>query len=433
MMEPLTWIGIISMIIMLALVAIGVPIGFSMVGMSVIGLFVIQGLSPAAAMLYMNAWNKGTDFVMVCIPLFIFMGQMVYHSGIATDLFDCIEKWLSRLPGGLAITAVFACAAFGAVTGLSVVAVTTMGVIVLPEMKKYHYSPVLSTACLASAGTLAILIPPSLCMVVYGIMTDTSIGRLFIGGIIPGIIMSIFFGGMIYIRCRLNPKLGPVGARFTWTERFSSLYKVLPTLAIFLLVVGGIYNGFFTPTEASGIGASGVIVTSLLMGRFKWEKFKLALKETGWISAMVYATLVGGFLYGRFLAVTEITTRVADFINLMHLDKYMLVVILTILYIVLGGIMDGWAMLVLSVPFVFPIVVKAGIDPVWFGIFITIMTELGLITPPIGLNVYVIEKLEGTASSKDIFKGIVPFGVLMLVTVALTLVFPDLVLWLSSK
>jgi len=245
--------------------------------------------------------------------------------------------------------------------------------------------------------------------------------------------MSILFGGMIYIRCRLNPKLGPVGAQFTWTERFSSLYKVLPTLAIFLLVVGGIYNGFFTPTEASGIGASGVIVTSLLMGRFKWERFKLALRETGWISAMVYATLVGGFLYGRFLAVTEITTRVADFINLLHLDKYMLVVILTILYIILGGIMDGWAMLVLSVPFVFPIVVKAGIDPVWFGIFITIMTELGLITPPIGLNVYVIQKLEGTASSKDIFKGIVPFGVLMLVTVALTLVFPDLVLWLSSK
>jgi len=361
------------------------------------------------------------------------MGQMVYHSGIATDLFDCIERWLSRLPGGLAITAVFACAAFGAVTGLSVVALTTMGVIILPEMKKLKYDPVLSTSCLASAGTLAILIPPSLCMVVYGIMTDTSIGRLFIGGIIPGVIMSILFGIMIYIRCRLNPNLGPVGPRFPWRERFSSLYKVLPVLAIFLLVVGGIYNGFFTPTEASGIGASGVILTSLIMGRFKWDKFKLALKETGWISAMVYATLVGGFLYGRFLAVTEITTRVADYIVLLHLDKYMLVVILTILYIILGGIMDGWAMLVLSVPFVFPIVVKAGLDPVWFGIFITIMTELGLITPPIGLNVYVIQKLEGTATSKDIFKGIVPFGVLMLVTVALTLAFPDLVLWLSRK
>ncbi len=238
---------------------------------------------------------------------------------------------------------------------------------------------------------------------------------------------------MIYTRCRLNPKLGPVGPRFTWGERFSSLYKVLPVLAIFLLVVGGIYNGFFTPTEASGIGASGVILTSLIMGRFKWDKFKLALKETGWISAMVYATLVGGFLYGRFLAVTEITTHVADYIVLLHLDKYMLVVILTILYIILGGIMDGWAMLVLSVPFVFPIVVKAGLDPVWFGIYITIMTELGLITPPIGLNVYVIQKLEGTATSKDIFKGIVPFGVLMLVTVALTLAFPDLVLWLSRK
>jgi C4-dicarboxylate transporter, DctM subunit len=432
-MELPTWIGIISMIIMLALVTIGVPIGFSMIGMSVIGLYVLQGLAPATAQLYFNAWNKGTDFVMVCIPLFIFMGQMVYHSGIATDLFECIERWLSRLPGGLAITAVFACAAFGAVTGLSVVAVTTMGIIVLPEMKKFNYDPTLSTACLASAGTLAILIPPSLCMVVYGIMTDTSIGRLFIGGIIPGIIMSILFAAMIYIRCRLNPKLGPVGPRFTWKERFGSLYKVLPTLAIFFLVVGGIYQGFFTPTEASGIGAFGVIVTSLLMGRFKWEKFKQALRETGWISAMVYATLVGGFLYGRFLAVTEVTTQVADYIALFHLDKYALVFILTILYIILGGIMDGWAMLVLSVPFVFPLVVKVGLDPVWFGIFITIMTELGLITPPIGLNVYVIQKIEGTTASKEIFVGIIPFGVLMLLTVGLTLLFPDLVLWLSSQ
>ncbi len=432
-MEPLAWIGIISMIIMLALVAIGVPIGFSMIAMSVIGLFMIQGLSPAAAMLYMNAWNKGTDFVMVCIPLFIFMGQMVYHSGIATDLFDCIERWLSRLPGGLAITAVFACAAFGAVTGLSVVAVTTMGVIILPEMKKFNYAPRLSTACLASAGTLAILIPPSLCMVVYGILTDTSIGRLFIGGIIPGILMSVLFAMMIYLRCRLNPDLGPVGPHFTWKERFSSLQKVLPVLAIFFLVVGGIYGGFFTPTEASGIGASGVILTSLIMGRFKWEKFKLALRETGWISAMVYTTLVGGFLYGRFLAVTEITTHVVEYISIFNLDKYALVFILTILYIILGGIMDGWAMLVLSVPFVFPIVVKAGIDPVWFGIFITIMTELGLITPPIGLNVYVIQNMEGTIASKDIFKAIAPFGALMLATVALTLIFPDLVLWLSSK
>ncbi len=432
-MELQTWIGIVSMIVMLALVTIGVPIGFSMIGMSVIGLFILQGFAPAVAQLYLNAWGKGTDFVMVCIPLFIFMGQMVYHSGIATDLFDCIEKWLSRLPGGLAITAVFACAAFGAVTGLSVVAVTTMGVIILPEMKKYSYDPTLSTACLASAGTLAILIPPSLCMVVYGIMTDTSIGRLFIGGILPGILMSILFGSMIYIRCRLHPKLGPIGPRFTWGERFRSLYKVLPTLAIFLLVVGGIYQGFFTPTEASGIGAFGVILTSLLMRRFKPDKFKLALKETGWISAMVYATLVGGFLYGRFLAVTEVTTQVADYIALFHLDKYLLVIILTVLYIILGGIMDGWAMLVLSGPFVFPLVTKVGLDPVWFGIFITIMTELGLITPPIGLNVYVIQSIEGTATSKDIFKGIIPFGVLMLVTVALTLIFPDLVLWLPGK
>ncbi len=429
----MTTIGIVGVGIMLGLIALGVPIAFSMAAVGALGTLFLAGLPQAFSQISLIAWDKGTDFVMVCIPLYIFMGQMVFHAGIAGDLFDCVQKWLGRLPGGLAITGVMACAAFGAVTGVSVAAVATMGSIIMPEMRKYKYDNKLGTGCLATSGTLAILIPPSLCMVFYGIMTDTSIGTLFIAGIIPGIILSVLFSIMIYIRCLIDPKLGPVGPSFSWKERFASLKKLVPVLSIFILVIGSIYGGFCTATEAAGIGASGILIVALIMKRLTWDNFKRAAHETGLISAMVFAIIMGGYFISRFLVLTEVSTQLVDLIANLNLNRYVLMLLFTVMYLILGCVLDVYGMLILTLPFVFPIILKLGFDPIWFGIYVTVMTEIALVTPPVGVSVYVMANIAPEVPMEDIFKGTFPFVGVALVMIGILMAYPEIALWLTRQ
>lgn len=427
----LTTIGIIGIGIMGGLIAIGVPIAFSMAVVGALGTFYLAGFQQALSQISLIAWDKGTDFVMVCIPLFILMGQLVFHAGIAGDLFDCVQKWLGRLPGGLAITGVVACAGFGAVTGVSIAAVATMGTIIMPEFRKYKYDNKLGTGCLATSGTLAILIPPSLCMVFYGILTDTSIGALFLAGIIPGIIMSALFSLMIYIRCLINPSLGPVGPKFSWRERFLSLGKLVPTLLVFAVVIGGIYAGFFTPTEASGIGVSAILFISLVMRRLTWKKFVRSLHETGLISAMVFAIIMGGYFISRFLVLTEISNHMVEFISNLGFHRYYIMLLFTVMYLFLGCVLDVYGMLILSIPFVFPIILQLGFDPVWFGIFVTVMTEIALVTPPIGVSVYVMHDIAPEVPMEDIFMGTFPFVAIALGLIIFLMFYPEVSLWLT--
>jgi len=417
---------------MLILIAAGVPIAFSLVSVGAVGMSYMVGIGPTLAQIAMIAWDKGSSFVILCVPLYILMGQLVFHTGLATDLYECVQKWLGRLPGGLAIATVFACAGFGAVTGSSLAAVATMGAIIMPEMKKYNYDDRLSTGVLSASGTLGILIPPSIIFVFYGIMTETSIAELFIAGIVPGVITALFYSMSIYFRCLINPKIGPVGPAYSWKTRFSSLKKVTPVVIIFLVVIGGIYGGVFTPTEASGIGVVGVILVTLGMRKLTLASFKQSLLDTGQTSAMIFAILIGGYLFSRFLALTEITSNLINWIQGLNMNNHLFMLCIMLFFVLLGCVLDVFGMLILTLPFLFPIILHMGIDPVWFGVFAVIMAEIALVTPPIGVNVFIMKNIAPEVAIEDIFRGIMPFIICDILLVVLLILFPQIALWLPS-
>lgn len=430
-MEPML-VGILALLAMLALTFVGVPVAFCLAAVGVAGNALLLGLPQAAMQVHLVTWELGANFLMISIPLFIFMGQLVYQTDIASDLYDFVHKWVGRLPGGLAITATITSALFGAVTGSSVAALAALGAMVMPQMKKFGYNLRLATGSLSSAGTLAIMIPPSIPMVIYGIWTETSIGQLFIAGILPGILLTLLFCCYIWLRCLWTPAYGPPGPAYTWRERLAALGKPLPTAAIFVLVLGGIWGGVFTPTEASAIGAAGVTVTAWLMRRLTWGILGKALAQTGTVSAMIFAILVGGVLMSRLLVQTDVTPAIIHGIAGLGLNRYLILLGFTGMYLLLGCVLDTFGMLILTLPLVFPIVKSLGFDPVWFGIYMTLMMEVAMLTPPIGLNVFVMARFAPDVPMAEIFRGVAPFTLLCLVAVLLLTLFPPLALWLPA-
>ena len=430
-MDPVT-IGILAIALMLVLVFVGTPIGFALMVVGVGGHILVGDAFKAALQVQLVAWEQGNNFLLIAAPLFILMGQLVYHIGIVTDLYEAVHRWFGRMPGGLAVTAVVTSAGFGAVTGSSIAAVHTMGTMVMPEMKRYGYDDKLATGAIASAGTLAILIPPSIALIIYGVWTETSIGKLFIAGIVPGIMLAALFCVMIVARCIAAPELGPRGPRYAWRERFASLAKLLPTAAVFGIVLGGIYGGVFTPSEASAIGCVGVVAVAGVLGRLSWKAVAASLHEAGTVSAMVYIIIVGGTLISRFLVQTDVTPGLVAFIGNLDLTPLLVIALFAVMYVGLGAILDTFSMIILTLPFVFPIILELGFVAVWFGIFLTVMVELGLITPPIGLNVYVMKNVAPEVDLMDIFRGCVPFVFPTLIMVVLITLVPELALWQPS-
>ena len=426
-------IGILGVVFLLVLLAFGVPIAFAMAFTGVVGLWVVEGPSPTMAHAALIPWEHGRDFIFVAVPLFVLMGQLFYHAGLASDLYEGLRKWVGRVPGGMAISSVLACGGFGAVTGSSIATVATMGTIVMPEMRRFKYDSRLATGALAASGTLGILIPPSLIFIFYGVMTETSIGALFIAGIIPGVITALMFSSIILIRCLLNPALGPKGPPASWRERMTAVGRLGPVTGLFFLIIGGIYAGIFTPTEAAGVGCAGVLVTALLQRKLSLKAMRDALKGTTLISAMIFAIIVGGYMMARFLAVTGLTNALVDIIIAAEFGRVGFLILLILLYFVLGAMLDVFGMLVLTIPFILPVVNELGIDPVWFGVFVVIMAELALITPPIGANVFVMRRVAPDVPMEEIFRGVFPFVIGELVVLTLLIMFPDLALWLVYR
>ena len=428
-----TLVGLIGIAAMVVLLIVGVPIAFAMAVTGAIGIWVLEGPGPALAHTLLIPWAEGRSFVLVTIPLFVLMGQLVFYTGLASDLYDGIRSWISKVPGGMAITSVVACGAFGAVTGSSIATVATMGAIVMPEMRRYKYHPRLATGALAASGTLGILIPPSLIFIFYGVMTETSIGALFIAGIVPGILTVAMFSAIILVRCVVTPSLGPPGPGATWAERWSSAVGLLPILTLFLVVIGGIYGGVFTPTEAAGVGCAGVLMAAAFRRRLTTQAMSKALEETVLVSAMIFAIIVGGYLVARFLALTGITENLVAMLVGLELGTVPFLLLLVLIYLVLGAMVDVFGMLVLTIPFVMPVVGELGIDPVWFGVFAVMMAELALVTPPIGANVFVMRRTAPEVPMGDIFMGVLPFVVGELVVIALVIAFPEIALWLPQQ
>ncbi len=428
-MDPST-VGILAFAGMMLLIVMGVPIGFAMLTTAVVGYFIIGRPNFAETQLSITFFDQGTSFVFVAVPLYFMMGQLVQRTNIAYDLYECVYRWLGRLPGGLAISSVVACAGFGAVSGGSVTAVATMAPMCIPAMRRYNYDDALATGSISAAGTLGILIPPSIIMVGYGILTETSIGALFIAGIIPGILMTLGYSATIAIQCMINPELGPLGEKFSMREKVFSLTKVTPVFLTFIVVIGGIYGGIFTPTEAAGIGVLALLVIAIVMRRLNWTNFKQSLLKSVHTSAMIFVIIIGGHMMGKFVVFTGLTEDVISSFTNADLSPLMVMLMISLLYIVLGMVLDVWGMLILTIPFTLPIIIDLGYDPIWYGVYAVIMAELALITPPVGINVYVMAKMAPEVALPKIFRGVAPFFVFTLFLVALITLFPGIAMWL---
>ena len=432
-MEPLT-LGIVVMSVMLAVVLLGLPVGYALLGAGVVGYAILAGPSQALTQIGIALWDNGTNFLFIAVPLFILMGQLIFHAGLAEDIFSLAQRATRRLPGGLGVSTVLASAGFGAVTGSSVAAVATMGNIAVPQMIKRGYTDRLATATVASAATLAIIIPPSVPLVIYGVWSETSIGALFIAGIVPGIVLTLLYSVTVMVQSRRHSATAAEAvARKEEDRRPLSQLAVglVSVIVIFVIVIGGIYAGVFTPTEASGIGVAGVLGIALVTRRLTPAALRASLKETVQTSAAIFMILTGGIILSRFLVQTRLTDAVVGLVSGLDASPQVILLALALVYLALGAIMDTFGMLILTLPLVLPITVAIGYDPIWTGIYLTVLMEIAMLTPPIGLNVFVLERATGVPARR-IFSGVWPFVAASLLMVVILIFFPGLAIWLPE-
>ncbi|MFH1647756.1 MAG: TRAP transporter large permease [Chloroflexota bacterium] len=430
-MTPLT-AGVIGVGVLLVLLFSRMPIGFVMGLVGFAGFAYLAGFEGGLGVLRTVVYSTFADYGLSVIPLFILMGSFCFYAGLSKDLYDMVHSWLGQFRGGLAMATVGACAGFAAISGSSLATAATMGTVALPEMKRYNYDDRLATGAVAAGGTIGILIPPSVILILYGVITEQSIGKLFLAGFIPGVLEAVFYMVTIYILCRSNPQMGPPGPRTGFIEKITSLKNTWIVLALFVLVIGGIYLGVFSPTEAAGVGAFGAFIFGLARRRLGWKAFKDSLVGTGRTTAMIFVIILGAMVLGYFLAISRIPFVLADYVGALAVNRYVILVLVLLVYLVLGCMMDSLAIMLLITPIFFPLIMSLGFNPIWFGILTTRMTEIGLITPPVGLNVYVIRGVAGDVPMGTIFRGIVPFLIADIFEVALLISVPQLSLFLPG-
>lgn len=430
-MDPVT-VGCFGIGVLILLLFSGIPIGIAMGATGVAGMLFIAGPQAALGLMERIPYDTTASYAISVVPLFILMGSFCFYAGISQDLYRALYKWIGHFRGGLAMATVGACAGFAAVSGSSLATAATMGTVALPEMKKYGYDDRLATGAVAAGGTIGILIPPSVILILYGIITETSIGKLFLAGFIPGVLEALFYLLTIYFLTLRNPAMGPRGPSTTMVDKLVSLKDIWIVLVLFLLVIGGIYLGVFSPSEAGGIGAFGALLFAVGRGRLGWKNFFESLLETGKTSAMIFVILIGATLLGAFLAVTRLPYELADLVATLPVNRYFILVLILVVYILLGTIMDSMAMVLLTVPIFFPVALALDFDPIWFGIIIVRVTEMGLITPPVGINVFILKGIATDVPMGTIFRGIVPFFLTDICHVALIVAIPQLSLFLPS-
>lgn len=430
-------LGIGALFLLILSIAIGVPVGIGMIVVGGAGFALLA--SPQALFAFLNdaAFGRVSNYSLMVIPMFLLMGELATHAGLSRSLFRAANAWLGHMRGGLAFAAIGACAGFGAICGSSVATGATMARVSLPEMKRYGYLPRLSTGALAAGGTLGILIPPSIVLIIYALLVEQSIGNLFLAAFVPGILAALMYIGAIAVYVRLHPNAGPAGERQSWRERLDSLVGVAPVAFIFFVVIFGIYLGWFTPTEGAAVGAFTTGVIAWING-LRLKGFIEVILGTAKISGACYLILIGAEIYNAFLARSEIPFKAADLVASMNLGAVEVVIAMLLIYLVLGCLMDALSMILLTIPVFYPVVIglDLGMTPdqiaVWFGILALICVEVGLITPPLGLNVFVINSLAPEVPITETFRGVVPFLIADFIRVALLLAFPVLTLWLPG-
>jgi tripartite ATP-independent transporter DctM subunit len=431
-MSPVV-VGILGVALLLLLLAIRLPVGFAMALIGLSGFIFLVSPEGGLTMAARACWDQFASYNFSVIPLFILMGQIAFFSGISGRLYKSAYNWLGHMRGGLAMATIGACAGFAAICGSSTATVATMGAVALPEMKRYEYDPALATGSIAAGGSMGILIPPSVILIVYGIMTEQSIGRLFAAGFLPGLLEAFLYIITISIICRLNPGLGPRGPRTPFKEKVMGLWGgTAETLAIFLLVIGGLFGGWFTPTEAAGVGAFAVLALSVVMRRLNWQGFTESVYTTTGTTAMILIIVLGAVIFNKFIAVTRVPFALADWVVGIDLPPLVVMGMILVVYMIGGCFMDALGLILLTVPIFFPVALSLGFDPIWFGIIITRVSEIGVITPPVGMNVYVMKGVAPDVPLSTIFRGILPFLGADIVSVALLLFVPQITLFLPS-
>mgnify|MGYP006289848335 CR=1 FL=1 len=434
-MNP-TLIGALGIVLMLLIFMTRMPVAYVMMLVGFLGFSYMVSWNAGLNLLSRNVYEAFSSYGLTTIPLFILMGQFAFNSGISRRLYDTAFKFLGSTRGGLAMATVSACTAFGAVCGSSPATAATMATVGLPEMKRYGYADELATGAVASGGGLGMIMPPSVVLIVYGVLTEQSIGALFVAGIVPAIIMTGLFILCIYVQCRIAPEQGPPGESFTWKQKLRSLTGMADTTSVFILVMGGLFLGLFTPTEAAAVGAFGVLAVALLRRQMTWQGFVKSLYETLRTSCMVMLLIAGAVVFGKFLAITRIPFDIASWIGGLPLPPILILAAMVAVYLIGGCVMDALALVMLTIPIFYPVISDLGYDPIWFGVIIVLVTQMGVITPPVGINVYVVYGVAQTVTDgialESIFKGILPFLIAVIVGTMLMAIFPQLILYLPN-
>ena len=425
-------VGVLGLVMVFVFLFMGVPIGFTLAFIGFLGFIVLGSLEGAVSMMATVPYTTVAAYIFSVVPLFLLMGEYMSVSGLLHDAYRGIHTWLGRMPGGLAMATIGACAGFAACTGTSVAAIATMTRISLPEMLEYKYDRGLATGTIAAGGTLGILIPPSIPLVVYGIITETSIGGLFMAGIVPGILLAFMFMITIYIVAKRNPKAAPRGPGTTWWQRLVAIKDVWGIALVFLIVMGGIWGGIFTPTEAGSIGALGAFIFAIARKKVTRQNlfptFLAALRTSG----LGFVLVIGAFIFSYFIAVSRLPSELAAFVGGLPIPPLAIMGAIMVLYMIMGCLMDPISLMLLTVPILLPLIQALGFDLIWYGIMVTVMTELGLITPPIGMNVFIMAGMRRDIPMYTIFRGIFPFVVTFLAITIILLFFPQIILWLPN-
>ncbi len=424
--------GIIGIILLMVLFFLRVPVAYALAIVGIVGYGALTTPSSALSLLSSDIYGVFSSYGLALVPLFIFMGFLAYYAGVSKRLYDMAYKLTSGIRGGLAIGTVIACTAFGAVCGSTTATAATIGSIAIPEMKRYNYGNKLSAGAVAAGSGLGILMPPSVVFIIYGILTQVSIGKLFLAGIIPALLITLLFSLAVYVYALIFPSEAPKGETFTLKERLSSIKEVWETLLIFSLVMGGMFFGFFTPTRAGAVGSALLLIIVVAERKLSWKNFLKAIEDTLNVSCMVIMLVTGATIFGHFLALSRLTMEMANMVANVNLPPWAIISIICLIYLIAGCFIDALALVTLTIPMFFPIIVNLGYDPIWFGVIIVLITQMGIITPPVGVNAYIVKGLSPHISLEEVFLGIVPFLIALIIGTGIIIAFPKISLFLPA-
>jgi len=422
--------GVVGVAGLVALMLIGMPVGFAMAFVGLVGYTLLVAPDVGLSRLAFDFFEQFSSYSLTVIPMFMFMGSLAYATGMSRRLYDASHRLFGQRRGGLVMATIAGCAGFAAICGSTTATAAAMGRVSLPEMKRYGYDDSLATGSVAAAGSLGILIPPSTIFIVYGILTEQSIGKLFMAGVFPGLLLALLFMAVVFLLCWRRPSLAPAGQPTTWREKIAGLGSTTEMLLLFGLVMGGLFLGWFDPTKAGAVGAAGALIIGLSRRQINWEGFRFAVTDALKVTCQVIIIVSGAVLFGHFIAVTRIPFMLAEWVGGLPLPSMGIMAIIVLMYLLGGFFMDALALITLTIPIIYPVVVTLGFDPIWFGVIIVLVTEMGVITPPVGINVYVIKGIAQDVPLETIFKGIFPFLGALIVAVAILIAWPQIATFL---